>query len=1405
MISKNSTVSLTSLLFKRFFHSILVFCLFGSNFLLPKVSLADHYEVEFLARTYDASRNRTQFSYRVRGTGTSPALSHFVAALPQCEPPLTVVSTQPTTNIVGIDPTTSTYGIKWDFGIGTNATQDYKFWLQGNIPLGRTELVVKAGAQVEKYPVPGPACIDIDQDDDGIPDADEGVGDTDGDGIPDYLDLDSDDDGIPDVTEAGGIDEDGDGIIDGPEDRDNDGLRDVADPDQGGQALPNPDTDGDGRRDVLDLDSDDDGIPDVTEAGGVDTDGDGIIDNPKDDDRDGYRDVADPTEGGTPLANPDTDGDGTRDVLDLDSDDDGIPDVTEAGGLDANGDGVIDNPKDDDGDGYRDVADPTEGGTPLPNPDTDGDGHRDVLDLDSDDDGVPDVTEAGGLDANGDGVIDNPKDDDGDGYRDVADPTEGGTPLPNPDTDGDGHRDVLDLDSDDDGLPDVIEAGGIDENGDGLIDNPQDIDQDGFRDVADPTEGGTPLRHPDSDKDGIRDRLDIDSDDDGITDTTEARGPDADGDGRIDNRPDADRDGFSDFVDSTEGGRALPRPDTDRDSLFDHIDIDADRDGIVDNIEAQGENNYRAPLGSDSDKDGLDDRYDGDSGGLRITLEDTDHDLTPDYRDSETDSDGIVDSVEGHDVNQDGIADRLPVGGDADRDGLDDQYDRFDLRSGVGTGPNSIGTDTPLPDADSDNIRDWRDTDDDNDGIPTEDEKKDDPDGDGKPNYQDDDSDGDGKSDKEEGDDDGDNDGIPDYLDPPGDIKPDQPNTGCTGSPDQLKASDQEFAELVRVTWAAVSGAQSYEVWRSRFLGRPGEKLASNVVGTTYDDKSALAGVRYFYQVRALKDCGLAPFSPQDEGSAKGPEDCDGDGVADDVERQEGTDPCDPGDHLTHLTSPIYDGWNRFVNTTNILEVAAADRDVHAELTIYSLFGEVITTERLFIPAKSQKDTHIGKLVDDTCRDVVDERRCPVMTENERQFLGGYGMWKLAFGEEGPNGEIVPSDDARILGGIAQYSFGEHLQFAQRRPFHNTTRETAFALTNAEDPSGKNNLIANWIEVYNPNKASMDFEYTLKDAEGKVRFTKGFSVDGFGRRDIQGGHEEATDFRVFTASVRPVGPNASLPWFGHANRVGYDGEDALAGGFIFASSNELKRPQGTNAIYVPLFNGLLPLEEELCSSAETWVEVANMGDTSASFSSQFFDESGNLVESSVEPYSPGARFDFSARVLGDKAIGYAIFRSDTPGALHVGSALYLHNICGERANGRTLDTASTFLPVISGGNSLMGLANTFLNQENVVLGIGKSPSVTGEYIFRPFAGASSEPLRFPIVLSSNALFKHDILGSTATNSFGLDNIGTVEASLSGVGAHVDEGAVFFLFRIGLRLEPSMGKRMVTHIIPVQLQ
>ena len=201
----------------------------------------------------------------------------------------------------------------------------------------------------------------------------------------------------------------------------------------------------------------------------------------------------------------DTDGDGIYDHLDLDSDNDGISDLEESGatsaqtGADANRDGHVSRAEssaalsgaspDSDGDGLQDIfdqnissADPVRSvGTNPANLDLDG--RPNFLDLDSDNDSIPDSVEAkttlsypAEVRYDGD-VSDN--DSDGDGAIDTFDGNDrtsqlfGGTFAPLVNTDDDSLPDFLDLDSDNDNIPDAFESGlalGADDIGDGIGD-----------------------------------------------------------------------------------------------------------------------------------------------------------------------------------------------------------------------------------------------------------------------------------------------------------------------------------------------------------------------------------------------------------------------------------------------------------------------------------------------------------------------------------------------------------------------------------------------------------------------------------------------------------------------------------------------------------------------------------------------------------------------------------------------------------------------------------------------------------------------------------------------------------------------------------------------------------------------
>jgi len=344
------------------------------------------------------------------------------------------------------------------------------------LPAGGT--VAASGTSLNTIPLLLNDTLDLDAAGELPPETLRAGPDTDGDGIDNDVDPDDDNDRISDIDE-GLIDADGDGL-----------------PDPG-----SVDTDGDGVFDGLDDDSDNDGIPDFDEA--VQNFNAGIF---------------------TPV---DTDNDGTEDFRDLDSDDDNIYDHVEAGGVDSDGDGRVDNFTDTSGKGIDDALLLNS----LPVFDTDSDGLHDYRDTDSDDDGIPDSVEAGA----------------------------GNPPNLPADTDGDGAADYRESDSDDDGLSDTLEAGAnpaapVDTDGDGAPDFADtDSNDDGIPD-------GSPM--PDSDGDGIPNQLDLDDDNDGILDTDE---------GLVDI-------GLNGFPD-------LASTDTDGDGTPDVLDLDSDNDGILDLVE----------------------------------------------------------------------------------------------------------------------------------------------------------------------------------------------------------------------------------------------------------------------------------------------------------------------------------------------------------------------------------------------------------------------------------------------------------------------------------------------------------------------------------------------------------------------------------------------------------------------------------------------------------------------------------------------------------------------------------------------------------------------------------------------------------------------------------------------------
>ena len=330
-------------------------------------------------------------------------------------------------------------------------------------------------------------------------------------------------------------------------------------------------------------------LDDVYVSGQADYDGDGVLDE----DRNG-------------------DGDPTND----DRDGDGVPDYLEPNNGDSDGDGVFDNrDPDDDGDGIPTAdEDANDDGHPA-NDDTDGDGIPNYLDTDDDGDGVPSVDE----DVNGNG---NPANDDtdGDGIPNYLDPDDDGDGVLTIDEDLNGDGNPANDDLDGDNLPNYLDT---DDDGDSILTSDEDRNDDG-----DPT-------NDNSDADDMPDYLDIDDDGDGVLTVDE----DFNGD-RNSANDDSDGDGIPNYLDTDDDGDGRPTSN-DNEGMY-----DPDGDHVP---------NYLEPYTVDTDGDGTNNQWDADDDG-----------------------DGVPTAEE--DWNRDGN----PTNDDANRDGVPDFLDPGISESPIG-------------------------------------------------------------------------------------------------------------------------------------------------------------------------------------------------------------------------------------------------------------------------------------------------------------------------------------------------------------------------------------------------------------------------------------------------------------------------------------------------------------------------------------------------------------------------------------------------------------------------------------------------------------------------------------------------------------------------------------------------
>ncbi len=235
------------------------------------------------------------------------------------------------------------------------------------------------------------------------------------------------------------------------------------------------------------------------------------------------------------------------------------------------------------------------------------------------------------------------------------------------------------------------------------IDDADDVDKDNDT-IPDVYEGLI-----DSDLDGLPDFLDLDSDNDSIPDINEAghslqllQQLDSNSDGQVDVTVNLGSNGLANVVElvTDSSNLAVPPPDSDSDLVLDFRDLDSDNDGLSDRLESHNTEPLFAQVSPliDVNADGW-------------------HDTGPAPAiNRDDDGDGIANRLD-RDSDQDGLSDLFETAGetfDRNNDGYIDQFIDFD---GNGYQDALQGNPIFMLDTDNDGLPDHLDRDRNNDGV----------------------------------------------------------------------------------------------------------------------------------------------------------------------------------------------------------------------------------------------------------------------------------------------------------------------------------------------------------------------------------------------------------------------------------------------------------------------------------------------------------------------------------------------------------------------------------------------------------------------------------------------------------------------------------------------------------------
>jgi fibronectin type 3 domain-containing protein len=90
-------------------------------------------------------------------------------------------------------------------------------------------------------------------------------------------------------------------------------------------------------------------------------------------------------------------------------------------------------------------------------------------------------------------------------------------------------------------------------------------------------------------------------------------------------------------------------------------------------------------------------------------------------------------------------------------------------------------------------------------------------------------------------------------------------------APERVRASRATYSQSIRIDWAAVDDAMSYQILRSPTKDGPFAVIVSSVTDLYYVDEGLPPGQTFWYKVMALNPCGCSGTQESVSGSTSSP------------------------------------------------------------------------------------------------------------------------------------------------------------------------------------------------------------------------------------------------------------------------------------------------------------------------------------------------------------------------------------------------------------------------------------------------------------------------------------------------------------------------------------------------------